>query len=153
MGRTKDSVAIDKYALENAMLANETTSKEVSIMLGHAGNYLSQCVKSWYMKRKDFENLKGLLRVTDNDIVKAIPVQRSEEVVSIYHANPVRKADVIILDEENEKFVQRLSLFGGGDRSTIVNAIIRDFAKNSSVSLTINAAFDVVKHLTGEATA
>ena len=146
MGRTKDSVVIDKYALDNVLLANETTAKEVSQMMGHAHNYLSQVVHSGgYMKRRDFENLKGLLRVTDSDIIKAVPVQRSEEVENIYSAYPVKKIERLELTEANAKFVDLLALLSGCDKMKIVNGIIREFAESNELSTTIYSAIDAIK--------
>lgn len=141
MGRSKDSVQIDKYALENAMLANETSSQEVSVMLGHAKNYMAQVVSSGgWMKRRDYDNLKGLLRVTDTDIVKAVPVQRSEEVESIYQPRPVAKkqGNLFVLEDDNAKFIERLLLIsGGGDKNTVINTIIRRYIRNSEVGSAI----------------
>lgn len=135
MGRSKDSVQIDKYALENAMLANETSAQEVSVMLGHAKNYMAQVVSSGgWMKRRDYDNLKGLLRVTDTDIVKAIPVQRSEEVESIYQPRPVAKkqSNLFVLEDDNARFIERLLLIsGGGDKNAVVNTIIRRYLSSS----------------------
>ena len=149
-GRTKDSVQIDKYALNNVLLANETTAKEVSQMLGHSTNYLSQiiCGGGW-MKRNDFENLKGLLRVTDTDIVKAVPVQRSEEVVSIYQPTPVKKPkNVFTLDEENDAFIGMLAAFGGGEKSAIVNGIIAEYRTNSDLAAMLTAITNTINNLT-----
>ena len=152
MGRTKDSVQIDKYALENAMLANETTAKEVSLMLGHAHNYMAQVVAGGgYMKRRDYDNLKGLLRVTDSDIIKAVPVQRSEEVESIYQPHPVAKkqGNLFVLDEDNARFIERLLLIGGGgDKNAVVNTIIRRYISSSEVGSAIAQITDWVNGLT-----
>lgn len=149
-GRTKDSVQIDKYALSNVLMANETTAKEVSQMMGHSTNYLSQIVCSGgWIKRKDFENLKGLLRITDNDIVKAVPVQRREEVESIYQPVPVKKPkNVFTLDEENDAFVGMIAAFGGGEKAAIVNAIITEYRTNSDLAAMLTAVTDTIKNLT-----
>lgn len=148
-GRTKDSVQIDKYAMENVLLANETTAKEVSQMMGHSGNYLSQIFSSGgYMKRNDFENLKGLLRVTDTDIVKAVPVQRSEPVENIYSAYPVKKGERLELTEANAKFIDLLVLVSGKNKMEIINGIIKDFAANSELSSNLYAAIDAIKDIT-----
>lgn len=150
MGRSKDSVQIDKYALNNVMVANETTAKEVSQMMGHAHNYLSQIIYGGgWMKRKDFENLKGLLRVTDNDIIKAVPVQRSEEVESIYQPVPVKKPkNVFTLDDDNTAFIEMISAFGGGEKQAIVNAIVTEYRINSDLSAMLNAVTETIKALT-----
>ena len=147
-GRTKDSVQVDKYALENVLLANETTAKEVSKMIGHAGNYLSQVFHSGgYMKRKDYENLKGLLRVTDSDIIKAVPIQRSEPVENIYSAYPVKKSERLELDEANAKFIDLLVLLSGKDKMQILNGIVREFAASSELSSNLYAAIDAIKEI------
>ena len=150
MGRSRDSVQIDKYALDNVLCAHEITAKDVSKMMGHAGNYLSQviCGGGW-MKRRDFDNLKGLLRVTDNDIIKAVPFQRSEEVVSIYQPVPVKKPkNVFTLDDENTAFVEMISAFGGGEKQAIVNAIVTEYRINSDLAAMLNAVTETIKALT-----
>ena len=149
-GRTKDSVQIDKYALNNVLLANETTAMEVSQMMGHSKNYLSQiaCSGGW-IKRKDFENLKGLLRITDTDIIKAVPVQRHEEVESIYQPLPVKKPkNVFTLDEENDAFIGMIAAFGGDEKAVIVNAIITEYRTNSELAAMLAAVTDTIKNLT-----
>lgn len=74
-GRNAGSVCIDRYAVENAMMANETNAAALSQRLGHASTYLSQVFRNGcFMRREDFDNLKGILRVKDADI-KAIPIQ------------------------------------------------------------------------------
>lgn len=150
MGRSRDAVQIDKYALDNVILANETTAKEVSQLLGHAGNFIANVkLNGGYMKRKDYENLKGLLRVTDSDIAKAVPVQRHEEVENIYSAYPVKKdKNVFTLDEENQQFIDKLSAFCGGEKAKIINAIVREYRQTSALAQTFNAAIDAVKKLT-----
>ena len=149
-GRAKDSVQIDKYALENVLIANETSAQEVSQMLGRSRSYLAQVVHGGgYMKRSDFENLKGLLRITDNDIIKAVPVQRSEEVESVYQPVPVKKAkNVFTLDEENDKFVELIASFGGGEKAAIVNAIVAEYRNNSGLAAMLKNVIDTIKQLT-----
>lgn len=148
MGRAKDSVVIDKYALENVLLANETTAKEVSQMMGHAHNYLAQVVRSGgYIKRSDFENLKGLLRITDNDIIKAVPVQRSEEVENIYSAYPVKKVERLELDDSNARFIDLLVLVSGREKMQVINGIIREFAESSELAKNLYSSIDAIKEI------
>ena len=149
-GRTKDSVQIDKYALGNILLANDITAKDMSAMMGHSGSYLSQvCSSGGYMKRKDYENLKGLLRVTDSDIAKAVPVQRQEEVESIYQPVPVKKPkNVFTLDEENDSFVTLVATFGCVEKQAVVNAIVSNYRTNSDLAAMLSAVTDTIKNLT-----
>lgn len=152
-GRTKDSVQIDKYALGNALVANEITAKDMSCMMGHSANFISQvCANGGYMKRKDYENLKGLLRITDSDIIKAVPVQRHEEVESIYQPVPVKKqkteVNVFTLDEENNKFVELVASFGGVEKQAVVNAIVTNYRTNSDLAAMLSAVTDTIKNLT-----
>lgn len=150
-GRAKGSVQIDRYALENVMTARETNASEVSQKLGRSKAYLSQVfLAGGYMKPTDFENLKGLLRVTDSDIVKAVPVQRADEVESIYQPRPVYKCDKysVVISEENYEFIELLQKFGGGEKNTIVNAIIKEFRATSPIAHTLNDALEMVKTIT-----
>lgn len=150
-GRAKNSVQIDKYALENVLIANEVTAKDVSKMMGHAGNYLSQVyANGGHMKRRDYDNLKGLLRVTDNDIIKAVPVQRREEVVSIYQPTPICKTELLCLDDDNKAFLETLIRIGGGDKAKIINSIVTYYRTHSAVGEALEALVLSVKDLSGE---
>jgi len=150
MGRTKDAVQIDKYALDNAMLANETNAKEVSLRLGHSQGYLAQVrANGGFIKRREYENLKGLLRITDNALIKAAPVQRADEVENIYSPYPVKAGKLAnILDEDNAEFIEMLARIGGADKNALINSIIRSYKQNSALAQTLNAAIDAVKALT-----
>ena len=103
--------------------------------------------KNTYMKRKDYENLKGLLRVTDSDIIKAVPIQRSEPVENIYSAYPVKKSERLELDEANAKFIDLLVLLSGKDKMQILNGIVREFAASSELSSNLYAAIDAIKEI------
>ena len=57
-GRNSGSVCIDRYAVENAMMANETNAAALSQRLGHASTYLSQVFRNGcFMRREDFDVL------------------------------------------------------------------------------------------------
>ena len=149
-GRIKDSVQVDKYAVENVMLSNYTNAAEVSKKLGHADNYLAQVFsRGGYMRSCDYENLKGILRVTDSDIVKAVPIDRAEEVTSIYAPVPTKKpTNVFTLDADNQEFIDTLVKFGGGEKAVIINAIVKRFRDESPVALAIQSALAAVEALT-----
>jgi hypothetical protein len=146
MSRTKDAVQIDKYAFENICMANGTNHKEVSERLGKSHAYMYQVLSNGgYMRRTDYENLKGLLRVTDSDLVKAVPVQRSDEVESIYQPVPVKKkTNIFTLDEENQEFVDLLANISGAEKSALVNGIVKAYRLGS-------AAYEAIAAITSEA--
>lgn len=148
MSRTRDAVQIDKYAFENICMANGTNSKEVSERLGKSHAYMYQVLSNGgYMRRQDYENLKGLLRVTDSDLVKAVPVQRSDEVESIYQPVPVKKkTNVFTLDEDNQEFVDFLANISGAEKSALVNGIVKAYRLGS-------AAYEALAAITSEAEA
>lgn len=148
MGRTRDSVQIDKYAFENICMANGTNSTEVSERMGKSHAYMYQVLRGGgYMRRTDYENLKGLLRVTDSDLVKAVPVQRSDEVESIYQPVPVKKkTNIFTLDEENQEFVDLLANISGAEKSALVNGIVKAYRLGS-------AAYEALAAITSEAEA
>lgn len=150
MRRIKDPVYLDKYALHNACLASETNQRELAVALGHCENYFSQVFrKGGAISMGDYENLKGMLKVTDNSLVKAIPVERADSVVSIYSPKPVKKSDVntFALNDENARFIDLLVLIGGGDKSKIINGIIDHFRTESALAQTVNAAVDAIKSI------
>jgi hypothetical protein len=148
-GRNSGSVCIDRYAVENAMMANETNAAALSQRLGHASTYLSQVFRNGcFMRREDFDNLKGILRVKDADI-KAIPIQRSDEVESIYQPVPVAKSAsrTFVLNEENNRYVDFLVNISGVDKTTLINGIIRDYFDNSEIVKTLNETLDKIGSL------
>lgn len=150
MKRIKDPVYIDKYALRNACLANETTIAECSVALGRASNYLAQNFrKGRAISMGDYENLKGMLKVTDDSLIKAIPVERAGGAENIYSPRPVKKSETYTfkLTDENAEFIGLLVLLGGGDKNDIVNGIVKHFRTNSALAQTINAAIDAVKSI------
>ena len=150
--RSKDAVQIDKYALENAMLANETSAQEVSVMLGHAKNYMAQVVaRGGYINRRDFDNLKGLLRVTDTDIIKAVPIQRSDAVESIYQPTPVakNKSRTVVLTEDVDNVINSLVSICGVDKAKLINGIITEYLDGSDMVKELRSAIDAVKGLAG----
>lgn len=145
-GRNAGSVCIDRYAVENAMMANETNAAALSQRLGHASTYLSQVFRNGcFMRREDFDNLKGILRVKDADI-KAIPIQRSDEVESIYQPRPVAKSAsrTFVLNEENNRYVDFLVNISGVDKTTLINGIISDYFDNSEIVKTLNETLDKI---------
>jgi len=145
-GRNSGSVCIDRYAVENAMMANETNAAALSQRLGHASTYLSQVFRNGcFMRREDFDNLKGILRVTDTDI-QAIPIQRSDEVESIYQPRPVAKSAsrTFVLNEENNRYVDFLVNISGVDKTTLINGIISDYFDNSEIVKTLNETLDKI---------
>lgn len=150
MRRVKDPVYLDKYALHNACLANETNERELAVAIGHCDNYFSQMFrKGGAISMGDYENLKGILRVTDDSLIKAVPVERADAVVSIYSPKPVKKseANTFVLNEENARFIDLLVLIGGGEKSKIINSIIDRFRTESALAQTVNAAVDAVKSI------
>lgn len=150
-GRNAGSVCIDRYAVENAMMANETNAAALSQRLGHATTYLSQVFRNGcFMRREDFDNLKGILRVTDADI-KAIPIQRSDEVESIYQPRPVAKSAsrTFVLNEENNRYLDFLVNFSGADKTLLVNGIISDYFDNSEIAKMLNETLDKIGALMG----
>lgn len=151
-GRNAGSVCVDRYAVENAMLANETNAAALSQRLGHASTYLSQVFRNGcFMQRKDFDNLKGILRVTDTDIVKAIPIQRSDEVESIYQPTPVAKSAsrTFVLNEENNRYLDFLVNISGADKTLLINGIISDYFDNSEIVKMLNETLDKIGALIG----
>lgn len=150
MRTVKDPVYLDKYALYNACLANETTFKELSTKIGHSNNYLSQMfTKGMAMSMGDYENLKGILRVTDNSLVKAIPVERADAVESIYSPRPIKKTkDIPYLSAENEKFIELLAQIVSGDKVNILNGIVNDFRENSAVAGAVGVVVSAIGALT-----
>lgn len=102
------------------------------------------------MRRVDFENLKGILRVTDADI-KAIPIQRSDEVESIYQPTPVAKSAsrTFVLNEENNRYLDFLVNFSGADKTLLINGIIRDYFDNSEIAKMLNETLDKIGALMG----
>lgn len=149
-GRNAGSVCIDRYAVENAMMANETNAAALSQRLGHASTYLSQVFRNGcFMRREDFDNLKGILRVTDADI-KAIPIQRSDEVESIYQPRPVAKnaSRTFTLDEVNDKYIDFLVGIGSVDKNALINGIIRDYFDKSEIVKALNETIDKIDALT-----
>lgn len=150
-GRNAGSVCIDRYAVENAMMANETNAAALSQRLGHASTYLSQVFRNGcFMRREDFDNLKGILRVKDADI-KAIPIQRSDEVESIYQPVPVAKSEsrTFVLNEENNRYLDFLVNFSGADKTSLINGIISDYFDNSEIVKTLNETLDKIGALMG----
>lgn len=150
-GRNSGSVCIDRYAVENAMMANETNAAALSQRLGHASTYLSQVFRNGcFMRREDFDNLKGILRVNDADI-KAIPIQRSDEVESIYQPVPVAKSAsrTFVLNEENNRYLDFLVNFSGADKTTLINGIISDYFDNSEIAKMLNETLDKIGALMG----
>ena len=150
-GRNSGSVCIDRYAVENAMMANETNAAALSQRLGHASTYLSQVFRNGcFMRREDFDNLKGILRVTDADI-KAIPIQRSDEVESIYQPVPVAKSAsrTFVLNEENNRYLDFLVNFSGADKTSLINGIISDYFDNSEIAKMLNETLDKIGALIG----
>lgn len=150
-GRTRGAVQIDRYALENVMMARETNACEVSEKIGRSRAYLSQVFKAGgYMKPSDFENLKGLLRVTDSDI-KAIPIQRSEAVESIYQPVPVAKSAIrtVVLTEDVDNVITSLASICGVDKTKLVNGIITEYLDGSDLVKELRSAIDAVKGLAG----
>ena len=150
-GRNAGSVCIDRYVVENAMMANETNAAALSQRLGHATTYLSQVFRNGcFMRREDFDNLKGILRVTDADI-KAIPIQRSDEVESIYQPRPVAKSAsrTFVLNEENNRYLDFLVNFSGADKTLLVNGIISDYFDNSEIAKMLNETLDKIGALMG----
>lgn len=150
-GRNAGSVCIDRYAVENAMMANETNAAALSQRLGHASTYLSQVFRNGcFMRREDFDNLKGILRVKDADI-KAIPIQRSDEVESIYQPVPVAKSAsrTFVLNEENNRYLDFLVNFSGADKTSLINGIISDYFDNSEIAKMLNETLDKIGALIG----
>lgn len=150
-GRNAGSVCVDRYAVENAMMANETNAAALSQRLGHASTYLSQVFRNGcFMRREDFDNLKGILRVKDADI-KAIPIQRSDEVESIYQPVPVAKSAsrTFVLNEENNRYLDFLVNFSGADKTSLINGIISDYFDNSEIAKMLNETLDKIGALMG----
>jgi hypothetical protein len=132
------------------MMANETNAAALSQRLGHASTYLSQVFRNGcFMRREDFDNLKGILRVTDADI-KAIPIQRSDEVESIYQPRPVAKnaSRTFTLDEVNDKYIDFLVGIGSVDKNALINGIIRDYFDKSEIVKALNETIDKIDALT-----
>ena len=160
--KPKEGVHLDKYALYNACLANETNIYNVSEALGHARTWLYELIKrGGVISMAEYIQLKGMLRVNDNSLVKAVPIQRSEEVESIYSPYPVKKVEEEVepaatgatltsvglsLTEENVEFVNIIARISGSDETTIVNNLINNF-RDSAVAQTILKAVEFAKEL------
>lgn len=148
MRTIKNPVFIDKYALHNACLANETTIAECSVALGRASNYLAQNFrKGRAISMGDYEQLKGMLKITDDSLIKAVPVNRADGSANIYSPRPAKKTDgkQFTLTDKNAGFIDLLAFISGCDKEKIVNGIISEYCADSELSKAVQSTVDIIQ--------
>lgn len=140
-----DVVTIDKYALHNACVMNSMTKKDLAHAMGKSHSYIDMVIRRGGMIRQDmYELMKGILRVTDDSLIKAIPVERGDEKTASLISPYMKVAEAPVtpvpndcaapaLDDDNANFVAVISQIGKRTTNETINIIIRDYMLNSDL--------------------
>ena len=150
----KNKVKVDKHALYNAMLANQITSSELSIALGKSTSYISYMTSDKGGKgefnEEMYEQMKGMLGITDDSLIKAIPIIRRDSdtsIISPYIATEKKTVAPAFghfnLDEDNEEFVELVSKITSAEKETIINNIIREYFNSSELGMMVERIKDI----------
>lgn len=137
-----NQVKVDKYALYNACLANHTSFGELSVALGMCRTYVSMRLSDAAKGGKGvfdkamYEQMKGMLGVTDDSLIKAVPVERNgsnKSIYSPYVTTEVTQAFGLELSEENAGFISLVSKITSIPEGKLINNIIKEYIKSSEI--------------------
>lgn len=144
-----ETVVIDRHALHNACVASGITLYELNLKIGKSHGYLDMVFRErkGLISKEMYTQMKGILRVTDDSLIKAVPVERGDDkdasIISPYLGKTVpatataptekKLFGAVNLDEENARFVTLLSRVSSRSEGNILNGIVRDYMKNSEL--------------------